>query len=119
MNTSSLDGCNLITLGDRLIRYTNDENEALKATLTKLKKEHGGLNYCVFYQIINESERDIFILLESIQSLISDISEDEISDELKKIMSELECLREEHLQLEKDFRTFLTCPALNPPEHQH
>ena len=119
MNIASLNGCNLITLGDRLIRHTNDENEALKATLTKLKKEHGALNYCVFYQIINDSEREIFILLESIQSLISDISEPEISDELKKIQSELECLREEHALLEKDFRTFLTCPALNPPEHQN
>ncbi len=117
MNTASVDGCNLITLGDCLIRHTNEENEALKATLAKLKREHKTLNYCVFYQILNDSERDIFMLLNNIQSLINYISEDEISDELKKIMSELECLREEHLQLEKDFRTFLTCPALNPPEH--
>ncbi len=119
MDIASINGCNLISFGDCLIRHTNEENEALKATLAKLKKEHGSLNYCVFYQIINDSERDIFMLLESIKSLISDISEPEISDELKKIQSELEYLRQEHSQLEKDFRTFLTCPALNPPEHQN
>lgn len=119
MNNASINGCNIITLGDCLVRHTKDENEALKSTLAKLKKEHGTLNYCVLYQILNDSECDIFLVLESIQSLIDDINEPEISDELKKIQSVLEYLRQEHSQLEKDFRAFLTCPALNPPEHQN
>ena len=119
MNNASINGCNIITLGDCLVRHTKNENEALKSTLAKLKKEHGTLNYCVLYQILNDSECDIFLVLESIQSLIDDINEPEISDELKEIQSELEYLRQEHSQLEKDFRTFLTCPALNPPEHQN
>lgn len=119
MDTAFIDGCNLITLGDCLIRKTSEENETLKTALAKLRAEHGALNFCVFHQIINDSERDIFMLHESIQALLNDISEPEISDELKKIQSELECLRQEHSQLEKDFRSFLTCPALNPPEHQN
>lgn len=89
MNNASINGCNIITLGDCLVRHTKDENEALKSTLAKLKKEHGTLNYCVLYQILNDSECDIFLVLESIQSLIDDINEPEISDELKKIQSEL------------------------------
>lgn len=97
MNNASINGCNIITLGDCLVRHTKDENEALKSTLAKLKKEHGTLNYCVLYQILNDSECDIFLVLESIQSLIDDINEPEISDELKKSRVSLNtCVRNIH-----------------------
>lgn len=116
MNSASQKGCNLLLLGDRLIDRLNDQDKALKSSLAQLMQNQGTLNYCVVHEFLQNSANETFMLLESIQSVINDIDEPSISEELSLIRKELEALQAEEDRLERELRPYLFCPALNRPE---
>lgn len=89
----------------------------LDELLQQLQKENcTPLLYCNVKKLFWDYDMQIFQMQESIASMLENPEVAELKDELIKVLDELKELAARCQEMDKQFSSYLFCPALNRPE---
>lgn len=116
MDTIENYAMNLLALGIILRERTSGEDEALKRLLTEIKNGGKPANYCLINEVLNIRSNELYMLKSEIDSLIERVNSRAIADDLSALRDKLFELTIDLMCLQKDFRNYLFCPAMNQPE---